>query len=251
MSIEIEYLGWATFRFITKNGTRIVTDPFLEGDKARGIPPCVATAKDLSDTHVVVVTHAAHDHTAQLTELLKASEAKLFCPKDVSMIVLKKGISPDRVYHMAPGVRFETFDIHIKALRSNHISLSEFEGHWLTGVPLSFILDFGNDGKIFFSGDDALGMHFRFIGEIYQPNLAILGIGGVGFKGQYLTELYPDEAVVATKWLNVKAVIPMHYASNEAQEFQEELSKAAPQVELAIMNPGERLLFSKEQGIVK
>jgi L-ascorbate metabolism protein UlaG (beta-lactamase superfamily) len=251
MPIEIEYFGWVTFRFVTENATRIVMDPFLEGDESRGLPRASATVKDLSDTHIVMVTHAARDHSAQALELMKVSNATLFSPPDVGIQALKAGISSERVYRMVPGVKLRFRDINIKALEASHISLSEFQGHWLTGVPLSFIVDFGLDGKIFFSGDNALGMHYRFFGDFYQPDLAILGIGGVDVHGQSLTELYPDEAAVAANWLNVKAVIPMHFRGNEAVEFKQELARQAPGVELAIMKPDDRLRFSRTQGLMR
>jgi len=250
MPVEIEFLGWSTFRFITESGTKIITDPFLEGDASFGIPPSIATIKDLSDTHVVIVTHAARDHSAQAEELLKTSSATLFSSVDVGIKALKAGIPSERVFSMVPGVQFSFRDIRIKALEASHISMSEFEGHWLSGVPLSFIVNFGPEGKVFFSGDNALGAHYHFIGEFYQPDLAILGIGGIESKGQFLTELYPDEAAIATKWLNVKAVIPMHYLGNEAEVFKQELVRQAPGVELAIMKPGERLRFSSTQGFI-
>lgn len=251
MSLEIEYFGWVTFRFITKNGTRILMDPFLEGDESSGIPAGVAEVKDLSDTQVVMVTHAAKDHSAQALELMKVSNAKLFCPPDIGFQVIKGGIPPERVFKMVPGVQFRISDIGIKALEASHISMSEFNGAWITGVPLSFIIDFGSDGKIFFSGDSALGMHYRFFGEFYKPDLAILGIGGVNVNGQSLTELYPDEAVAAAKWLNVKYVIPMHFRGDEDKELKLELSKQASEIELAIMKPGEKLNFSCSQGLVR
>jgi len=77
MAVEIQYLGWSAFRFITANGTKIIADPFLGGDKNRGISPAVASVKDLSDTQVIIVTHAAADHPAQAMELMKGSGATL------------------------------------------------------------------------------------------------------------------------------------------------------------------------------
>ena len=112
-------------------------------------------------------------------------------------------------------------------------------------------IKFEEDGKIFFSGDNALGMHYRFFGDFYKPDLAILGIGGINVHGQSLTELYPDEAAVATKWLNVKTVIPMHFRGNEALEFKQELAREAPEVELAVMRPGDRLRFARSQGLMR
>ncbi len=251
MAVEIEYLGWSTFRFITEKGTKLVIDPYLEGSQTTRVPPSVVSVKDLSDTHLVVVTHAAQDHSAQAAELMEKSSATLFSGRDVAMKILKKGIPPERVYSMVPGVRFTFMDVHIKALEAAHVSMSEYEGHWITGVPLSFILDFGPQEKIFFSGDSALGAHYRFFGEFYHPNLAILGIGGIYTHGQYLTELYPDEAAVAAKWLKVQAVIPMHYLGTEDKELERELAKTAPEIRLAVMKPGERLRFSGTQGILR
>ncbi len=249
MAVEIEYLGWATFRLFSENGTKLVTDPFLAGDLGIKVPSSVVSAKDLSDTDIVIVTHAAQDHSAQAAELMKKSKAALFGSTDVAMKILREGILSERVFAMVPGVRFKFMDIYIKALEASHISLSEFEGHWLTGVPLSFILDFGPEEKIFFSGDNALGMHYRFFGEFYQPNLAILGIGGAYTNGQCVTELYPDEAAVAAKWLNVQRVIPMHYLGNEDKVFAQELAKTAPGIKLTVMKPGDRLHFSGRHGI--
>ncbi len=250
MAIQIKYLGWSTFQFITTKGTKIVIDPFLVGDAKRGIPPAVASVRDLTDTDVLMVTHAAEDHAAQALELMKESRATLICPKDVSMKIQKGGIPLERMLYMVPGIRFDIADIRVKGLEASHISLAEFEGHWLTGVPLSYIIDFGPEGKIFFGGDSALGAHYRIFGEVYQPDLAILGIGGVLQRGQYNTELYPDEAAIATKWLNVQAVIPMHYQGDEAAEFKRELEKQAPRVKLVVMKPGEKISFSRAKGVV-
>ncbi len=249
MPIKIEYLGWSVFRLTTAQGTKIVTDPFLAGDDTRKIPPAVVAVRDLVDTDIVTVTHAAKDHDAQTVELMKASKATLFCPRDVYAKAIKANIPSERAYYMVPGVRFKFMDIHIKAFEASHISLSEFNGHWITGVPLSYIFDFGGDGKVFFSGDNALGLHYRFIGEMYHPDLAILGIGGVMQKDQYLTELYPDEAAVAARWLNVQGVIPMHYLGNESEELAKEIVKQAPAVKLTVMKPGQAVHFSRSEGI--
>jgi L-ascorbate metabolism protein UlaG (beta-lactamase superfamily) len=244
MALEIEYLGWATFRLVTAGGTKIVIDPFLKGDPAQKVPPATLTADDLTDTQIVLVSHAAVDHYAQTVELMKKSKATLFGPRDVILKVQKEGIPTERLYYMVPGVRFSFLDVKIKALEASHISLSDFDGHWLTGVPLSFLLDFGPGERIFFSGDSALGPHYRFYGEFYRPNLAILGIGGVNVHGQCLTELYPDEAAAAAKWLGVQTVIPMHYQGSEDKELELELARVAPGIKLAVLKPGERLRFS-------
>ena len=251
MPIEIEYLGWSSFRFVSENGTKVVTDPCLSGHPATGIPPCVVGPNDLADTDLLAVTHAAYDHAAQVIDLMKASQATLFAPRDVTIKVFKAEIARERVFTMCQGMRFGSRDILIKGLEAIHHSITEFEGQWVTGMPLSFMIYFGSGEKIFFAGDSALGNHFRFYGEFYRPDLAILPVGGGRVHDQFLTVLYPDEAAVASRWLNVKTVIPMHYLGSEAQQFQEELARHVPEVRAVIMEPGERLRFSSREGLLQ
>ena len=249
--MKIQYIGWATFRLITEKGTRIVIDPFLEGKPKSGIPKAALTMEDLADTTAVLVTHAAGDHYAQAVELMNTSEATLFCGRDVEIKTRKAGIPSERIWPMAPGNRWQFRDIQISAFEACHHSMSEVDGQWLSGVPLCFIIDFDSGEKIYFSGDNALGPHFRFYGEVYHPDLAMLGIGGTNFRGQIRSEMHPDEAAVAAKWMGVKTVIPMHYFGKEAEEFKGELAKQAPNIEIVVMNPGETIEYTKALGVKK
>ena len=58
-----------------------------------------------------------------------------------------------------------------------------------------------------------------------------------------------DEAALAAKWLGVQALIPMHYLGHEDRELAQSLAKTAPQIQLAVMKPKERLRFSLSGGI--
>ena len=49
----------------------------------------------------------------------------------------------------------------------------------------------------------------KVIGDIYQPDIAMLPIGGT-----YTMDI--ENAVKASEWLNVSVVIPMHYNTFEA-----------------------------------
>ena len=49
----------------------------------------------------------------------------------------------------------------------------------------------------------------KTIGEIYQPDIAMLPIGG-----HYTMDI--EQAVKASEWLKTTAVIPMHYNTFEA-----------------------------------
>ena len=131
---------------------------------------------------------------------METSDATLFCGRDVELKTQDAGISSERIWPTAPGNRWAFEDIEIAAFEACHHSISKFEGQWLSGVPLCFMIFFDSGEKIFFSGDNALGPHYRFYGEVYQPDLALLGIGGINYRGQILSVMNPVEAAIAAKF---------------------------------------------------
>ena len=58
--------------------------------------------------------------------------------------------------------------------------------------------------KIFNAGDTCLNSELKLIGELYQPDIAILPIGG-----HYTMDI--QDATIAAQWLRASLIIPMHY----------------------------------------
>jgi len=80
----------------------------------------------------------------------------------------------------------------------------------------------------------------KLVGERYQPNLAIVCVGGGP------NTMDPAEAAVACKWLGVSHAIPVHYAHNAnvlgiqaGEEFRKAMAQVAPSVQVTVMKPGE------------
>ena len=67
------------------------------------------------------------------------------------------------------------------------------------GEPAGFILEFSNGYKIYHAGDTNVFGDMRIIGEIYQPDLALLPIGDHFTMG-------PREAAYAIQLLGAPAV---------------------------------------------
>ena len=73
------------------------------------------------------------------------------------------------------------------------------------GVAAGIILDI--DGvRIYHAGDTCLTGEMKTIKELYAPQVAFLPIGG-----NYTMDV--EHAAMATRWLGVRTVIPMHYGS--------------------------------------
>ena len=75
----------------------------------------------------------------------------------------------------------------------------------------------------------------QLIGQIYQPELALLPIGG-------LYTMDPREAAVAIRLLGVKKVIPMHYRTfpplTGTPDALRELTRDIADLEIIELQPG-------------
>jgi len=105
-----------------------------------------------------------------------------------------------------------------------------------------FMLDIGGT-RVYLSGDTDLFGDMKMLGERYQPNLAIICVGGGP------NTMDPEEAAVACRWLGVQHAIPVHYAHNAnvlgigaGEDFRKAMARIAPQVHVTVLKPGERQL---------
>ena len=86
-------------------------------------------------------------------------------------------------------------------------SSSTPEGQY-AGCPCGFVFEI--DGEIIYhAGDTCLNLEMKVIGELYNPSIAMLPIGG-----HYTMDI--EHATVASQWLNAKNIIPMHYNTFDA-----------------------------------
>ena len=106
-----------------------------------------------------------------------------------------------------------------------------------------FVLEIGGS-RVYISGDTDLYGDMKLVGERYQPNLAIICVGGGP------NTMDPAEAAVACKWLGVSHAIPVHYAHNAGvlgiqagEEFRKAMAQIAPSVQVTVMKPGDTTLI--------
>jgi L-ascorbate metabolism protein UlaG (beta-lactamase superfamily) len=91
---------------------------------------------------------------------------------------------------------------------------------------------------VYHAGDTALFGDMKLIGELYKPDLALLPIGDHFTMG-------PREAAHAIRFLGVKHVIPMHYATfpflTGTPEALRSEAKDIAGLEILALKPGESL----------
>lgn len=246
MALKVQYLGWASFLITGPSGKTILTDPFLTGDDVLGIP---ATPVDYSDLAVdlILTSHPANDHFAQAIEIMGHSETTKILGDHTTMIMAELAgfgdLNGPRCELTTSGATYPFGEFKIKAVDARHIAFRHLEdGRFITGEPLCYFIKTEGYPTIFFGGDTSLTMDMKLWGELYQPEIAIIGIGGVDLDGRSLDEMDPEDAAVCAKMLGVKKVIPMHYRGKEYLErFKTALKKCAPSCECISMAYGDEM----------
>jgi L-ascorbate metabolism protein UlaG (beta-lactamase superfamily) len=101
------------------------------------------------------------------------------------------------------------------------------------GSPVGFVVELENGFRFYHAGDTTVFGDMRLIGELYEPELALLPIGGHFTMG-------PREAAMAAQLLGVRHVIPIHYGTFPVLAgTPDELRQQAHGVEVLAVEPGE------------
>ena len=122
------------------------------------------------------------------------------------------------------------------AMHSN--SIDEDGVRLYAGEPAGYLVSLPGGVVIYHAGDTALFGDMKLLGELYKPDIAMLPIGDRFTMG-------PREAAQAIRFLGVKHVIPMHYATfpfltgtPEALQLE---AKDIPGLTIHALEPGESL----------
>lgn len=212
----ITWLGHASF-LITIGGKRIITDPILYDItplKRWTELPC--TIENLVDIDCILLSHNHRDH-ADKNSLKKITElnpqAIIYTGLEIRDLLegwnIKNEITEAGWYQKYPSIH-DTVDItYLPAKHWNRRFLHDLN-QMLWG---SFIIEY-NGKSIYFGADSGLGEHFEMIGNMFNIDVALLGIGAyepIWFMKASHTS--PSDALEAMSNLKANNMIPMHYGT--------------------------------------
>ena len=202
--MDIHYLGHSAFEIITK-GKKILIDPFLA---------CVPNYKP-ENIYDIFVTHGHGDHLGQAINISAKTGAPVTAVFELANYCAKKGaktidmgLGAWRDYNWGRAILVPAF----------HSSTTP-EGEY-GGCPCGIVLEIEGQ-TIYHAGDTCLNSEMKVIGEIYQPDISMLPVGG-----KYTMDI--EHAVIAAEWLGATTIIPMHYNTFDAiqvdiEEFKRQL----------------------------
>lgn len=208
--IRVTWHGHATVS-VESGNRHILIDPFFTGN-----PAAVADETSLNpDT--IIVTHGHDDHVADVEAIAKRSGATLISSPEICGWFAGRGVGESHAMNIGGWTDFGQF--RVKFTPAWHSS-SLPDGSY-AGMPMGVLLELGGR-RVYHAGDTALFSDMSLIGR-EGVDLALLPIGSNFTMG-------PDEALEASRLLEPRLVIPIHYDTfppirQDAQSFAQRLEQ--------------------------
>jgi L-ascorbate metabolism protein UlaG (beta-lactamase superfamily) len=225
--VKITWLGHSVFLFEAEK--KLLIDPFISGNP---LAPC---SPEELNPDIIAVTHGHRDHLGDTIEIGKRTGCRIISVHEVANYIKSKGVFAEG---MGKGGTVNVEGIKLtmtEALHSSSIDASgfSFDG----GSPAGFIIRI-NDHSIYHAGDTGVFGDMQLIGELYEPELALLPIGDkftMGIK----------EATKAVELIQPKIVVPMHYNTfdviiQDPLKFKQAV-ESKTNTKVIIMQPGQSI----------
>ena len=197
---RITWLGHATVLYQTAKGTNILIDPFIEQN-----PKYPKGFKLPSEIRFILLTHGHGDHISDVVPVAKKHGSTVVAIYELADYVKEQGV--ERTIGMNLGGTVQLADVAATMVDAKHSSgAQDKKGTHYVGVAAGFVLTVPGSPVVYHAGDTNVFGDMRLIGELYQPEIALLPIGG------HFT-MSPKEAAVASRLVGAKTILPIHFGT--------------------------------------
>ncbi len=191
--MKVIYYGHACFSVVV-GGRTLLFDPFITGNPL---------AKDIDIKKVpadfILVSHGHSDHVGDAVEIARRTGALVIANYEVATWLNKNGAP--KIHPLNHGGGFQ-FDFG-RAKFVNAIHSSTLPDGTYGGNPGGFVVE-SAEGNFYFSGDTALTMDMKLIGESTKLKFAALCVGDNFTMGV-------DDAVKAAKFVRCDEILGVHF----------------------------------------
>lgn len=197
---RITWLGHATVLVETPSGTKILIDPFIAHN-----PKYPKHFTLPSKIDYILLTHGHGDHSSDTVPVASQHDSTVVAIYELASYVAGKGVA--RTIGMNLGGTVQLADVAATMVEAKHSAGAEDEsGTHYVGVAVGYVLTIADGPVLYHAGDTAVFGDMKLIRELYKPEIAMLPIGGHFTMG-------PKEAALATRLLEPKQVLPLHFGT--------------------------------------
>ncbi len=191
--MKITYYGHACFAAHVANKV-LLFDPFISGNE-------LAKAIDVKKVPAdyILISHGHADHMADAAEIAGRTGATIISNYEVTVWFGKQGLQKTHPLNHGGGWQFDFGRVkYVNAIHSSSLPDGTYGGN-----PGGFVVE-SAEGSFYYSGDTALTMDMKLIGESTRLTFAALPIGDNFTMGI-------DDAIKAAEFVRCREILGLHY----------------------------------------
>jgi L-ascorbate metabolism protein UlaG (beta-lactamase superfamily) len=191
--MKVTYYGHSCFA-VEAGGKTLLFDPFIR-------PNPLARAINVEDIRAdyLLISHAHDDHLDDAVFLAGRTGAMVISSFEIAEWLAKQGVSRVHALNQGGGFKFDFGRVkYVNAVHSSSLPDGTYGGN-----PGGFVVE-TRDGNFYYSGDTALTLDMKLIGESTALAFAALCIGDNFTMGV-------DDAIRAADFIQCGEILGVHY----------------------------------------